>query len=92
MLNVTVITFALIMKQRKLCQALGFVNGPTDGSGFGFVCTRAEVATSGLLTWQRRRPLERLTCCIRGRAQIFLWRDAQSNVRLQRPHSLFERV
>lgn len=47
--NVTVITFALIMKQRKPCRALGFVNGPTDGSGFHFVCSRAEVKTSVLL-------------------------------------------
>lgn len=30
--NVTVIAFALIMRQRKPCRASGFVNGPTDGS------------------------------------------------------------
>lgn len=29
--NVTVIAFALIMRQRKPCRASGFVNGPTDG-------------------------------------------------------------
>lgn len=47
--NVTLIMFALIMKQRKPCPASGFVNGPTDGSGFHFICSRAEVTTSGLL-------------------------------------------
>lgn len=30
--NVTVIAFALIMRQRKPCRASGFVNGPTDAS------------------------------------------------------------
>ena len=43
--NVTVIPFALIMKQRKPCRALGFVNGPTDGFGFHLVCARAESAS-----------------------------------------------
>lgn len=57
MFSVTVITFALIMKQRKLCQALGFVNGSTDGSGFLFVCTRAEATTSGFLTGDQLNPL-----------------------------------
>lgn len=70
MLNVTVITFALIMKQRKRCQALSFVNGPTDGSGFRFVCTRAEVTTSGLLTWTNAVLWNILLASFRGQIQI----------------------
>lgn len=58
--NVMVIAFALIMKQRKPCQASGFVNGPTDGSGSRFVCTRAGVTTSGLLPRDWLQPLSAL--------------------------------
>lgn len=55
--NVTIITFAFIMKQRRPCLATGFVNGPTDGSRFGFVCTGAEVTTSGFLPRDQPQPL-----------------------------------
>lgn len=37
--------FALIKKQREPCQALRFVNGPSDAPGVRSVCTRTEIAT-----------------------------------------------
>lgn len=57
MVNVTVITFALIMKQRKPCQVVALVNGPSDGPGFCFVCIRAEVTTQGLPLGDQPQPL-----------------------------------
>lgn len=58
--------FALIKKQREPCQALWFVNGPSDAPGVRSVCTRTEIAT---LTAPRLNSVDSIS----GRAPLAWW-------------------